>query len=476
MSTTSNSPVRQPSGGAYAYFTGMSAEGLTTYAAEDGSAAISDPDVVGRPNQGPHIPNRLVHGHRTAVSVIGHELRGQLQRNTEAIESAHPAAQHAQREAVRAIGEQKSREIDCDATEHRRRQGNLAVPSRKASRAAWLLPILLCAGEVGLVKTSYMLFGLSSEPLIGGLGLTNELSLAAFSTLLAVVVLADVAGVHLRKVYQRHREATGAPPRADFATAGIALVLVVGCLAGLTALRADYLAESGVAPNDPAFFAIQSAIVAAALAVAFFTHNPIAQEWLTARAALAEARDEARTAIDTAAAATARYNALVEERDTLVAQAAHHALADAAHMQGQQLQYFRDYIVSQHEPASEELFPAADLLSPTISDEAEGAEDLLRRVVGLTEPRTYERLEMTEVFEERAAADRYVRWVRDRMGKRQVEAMDLPEWTDEDHAIGRAAVRPTGQGVVVEPTRPPLHAVTATGQAADGSDAIEAEA
>src|SRR6202022_3598082 len=101
----------------------------------------------------------------------------------------------------------------------------------------------------GLVSASFQVFGLSDQPAIPGVGLTDDLHITAYASVTALLVLAHLVGHNLKLIEhdlerrRQHANDAGATRQAPgiswfrLAIIGVCLLLAVLALDGLATVR-----------------------------------------------------------------------------------------------------------------------------------------------------------------------------------------------------------------------------------------------
>lgn len=376
---------------------GYSDEDVEGLAVEDGQAAVHKPSVFGE-NTHAHALDVLNAAHDTNAGLVAHDYRGSVQATVGKIDSDVPAAVTAEKSAFAALEMWRRAQIDLIRLRHELDSRGLAVPS---ARALWWLVggiVLLFLGETPLISNAYQVFGLSDAPLIPYVSLTDELHLAAYGSVGALLILAHISGDKLRliaydaqqrrlAVTEEAKAALPPPSRFDAVVIAVCAAFVTAILIGLAVIRADYLHEEGTDARTLPFLLIQVGIFAAALGLSYRLSHPFAKRWATVTRNAKQANEEVATTEGDFNAIVGNVNGNIDLLDTLLAQAGHHVGVSDADTRRQTSLYVRRTILSQPEPTQERLFPA-DLPQPTDRP----IEDLKPFLIGITAVPRFEKL------------------------------------------------------------------------------------
>lgn len=357
-------------------------------AREMGAGSLNDNGIWGE-NAEPVRPfEELMAAFGVASHLIGHELRGALAGMHATLEKAMARAELALARAVEAVDEHCLRQIEVETLRRRIRDDGLALPHWLAHSLRYGLALVgIVLGDLALISVAFQLFGLSDDRIFG-VPYTDELHLAAMTSVAALVVLAHVAGKNLRAVvfdYERRRReadedaraALPRPSRAASATAAACSLAALALLAGIADVRAGYLAESGVDARGLAFAGVQGGIFLAALALAVAHAHPHGREWVDANRLARAARRRMDRTCGEGADSVATVNGLVGRADAAIAQAGHH-MGAARHDTTRQI--LRMAWVSQlhyPEPVSQARLLPDDLAQPAAMSAAEARDHLM---------------------------------------------------------------------------------------------------
>ncbi|CAI9413172.1 hypothetical protein [Nocardioides sp. T2.26MG-1] len=458
-----------------AYNTGLSEPDVERKAVEDGQAGVLDPTVVGV-NSHPHAVDGLVDGHDAATGVIAHDARGDIDAVDGDLEEQRlkfaadlAAALHAN-SAYEAVERHRILQLA------RMKAKGLPIPSRWGFFLLVAALVGLFVGDWGLITLGYQVLGLSDRPWIPGLAFTDDLHLAAFSSVFALVVLGDGVGDRLRRIEQAlndrrianetDRDRLSKPAPFDFVWLAVCLLGALAGLAALSHIRSEYLAALGSDAGGLAFFSIQLVILLAAIALGFHHANPEAKNWATAdkKATAAEAKRD--TAIETLNTTGSRINAAIDHRDAILASSGHHVNTDAANARIQAAAYKRRYLLSQLEPAQEQLF--AEHKAPR----EYAAGELLARITGITPLPEFEKVSTQPVMDALEQTRIKLDVLRARIDQIEINKLNLPDLEDEI-LLGTASDDETDpQNSAQTAAERPLHPVLETEPVA-GDDTTE---
>lgn len=413
-----------------AYNTGISEQNGEDKANEDGAAGVLDPAVVGV-NSHPHAVDALVHGHGAATGVISYDARGDLQAVDSDLEKELLTFKSAEAVALEANGDYEAAKRELILQERRMKATGLPIPSKRAFFLLVAAMIGLFVGDWGLITLGYQVLGLSDHPWIPGMAFTDDLHLAAFSSVFALVVLGEAAGGRLRGIEyaldnrrradQTERAKLPKPAGFDIFWLIVCLIGALGALVALSSIRSDYLKALGADTGGLAFFCIQLAILLAAIALGFAHANPEAKRWKSSqkKAGAAEAARTAATALVTELGG--RINAGIDQRDTVLAQAGHHVRTDAANVGVQTSAFKRRYLLSQLEPVQEGLF--GEHMSPKEHSNAE----LLTVITGITQTPDFEKVSTDAVIQAIGKTRARLHALRARIDQVEINKLNLPE-------------------------------------------------
>lgn len=429
------------------YNTGLTALDVEKAATEDGQAGVLDPALVGQ-NSHMHAGDLLVGGHEAATSVIGHQLRYGVLGVVDRLNAEQPWVDAAGRRALAAIAEFLSAGRRLALHEARMLAAGLPLPTRKDFLVLAASLLALFVGDWALIAMGFQLFGLSDTPWIPGIGFTDDLHLAAVSSVAFLVVLGDKAGDQLRRIQhplELRRKAPKAarsqlPWPAPFDGFWLLVCLGVGVtgLYALSAIRASYLVDLGVDPNSAAFFWIQAAIFTAAVALGYAHANPDAKMYRSLKAKHEVADAGMGGAVTEYVDSVGSFNAGIDQLDAIVAAAGHHVDADGANTDGQLARYKRRYLLAQLEPAQDALFgEGAHELTRQYRDG-----ELLARLAGVTALPRFTKLSASTVLGAQATAVEKLSALRARLDQREIDALGLPDLEEPEPAAQPATERP----------------------------------
>jgi hypothetical protein len=284
------------------------------------------------------------------------------------------------------------------------RDEGLQVPSDRGN--GWYVASLtaLMLGDLAFIAVAFQLFGLSDRLLFGFVPYTDELHIGAAASVFALLVLAHFAGIRFREVLhqvdrRRRADDSALLPSPSWVSAGVGaayVVFAVALLGGVSAVRADYLAQMGVDAKTLSFAAIQLGVFAAALALSIAHAHPFAAEYKRAATAESDAEERVDRARQQHVELVARFNGFIDESDALIAQAGLHARLSARDTIRQAYLYMRRVQLSQPELTTEQLFPE-DVPQPEHPDDA----GLRAELLGLTGLPELERLDTAAVLQRR---------------------------------------------------------------------------
>lgn len=444
-----------------AYNTGIPEADVERKAVEDGQAGVLDPTVVGV-NSYPHAVDGLADGHDAATGVIAHDARGDI----DAVDS------HLEEQTLRFVSDLAAA-LDANSAyevvERRRilqlasmKAKGLPIPSRRRFFLLVAALVGLFVGDWGLITLGYQVLGLSDRPWIPGLAFTDDLHLAAFSSVFALVVLGDGVGDRLRRIEhalnarriasETDRDRLPKPAPFDFIWLAVCLLGALAGLAALSHIRAEYLTALGSDAGALAFFSIQLVILLAAIALGFHHANPEAKNWATADKNATAAAARRDTAIEALNTTGSRINAAIDHRDAILARSGHHINTDAANARVQAAAYKRRYLLSQLEPAQEQLF--AEHKAPR----EYAAKDLLSRITGITPLTEFEKVSTQPVMDAMEHTRIRLDVLRARIDQIEINKLNLPDLED-DLILGTSSDEIDPENSAQAAAETPLHPV-----------------
>jgi len=363
---------------------------------------------------------------RVHEGVVGVDLAGRLAEREEQIERAAVAKEAAIHGAVEAVREKADATAETDRIRARISADQLAIPAERRSigwgplrlpSAVAVVLAVIGGGDLVTIALGFQPFGLSDQP-IAGTPLT-QLYLAAISSVVALLLLAEQLGVHLSLLSHavRHRsdpdgaagdESISPRRRAD----EIDVAKAAGCAIGgglvlyaLSWMRTSYAALLSPLAAHLAipFLLLQIGIFLAATIFAAHHAHPYAKHWTAAQQQLTAALREYTGAMAAATGAVAYYNSLLPGRDAEIAKALHlcSAVTEEAARQGKLAA--STITLSQPEPVADRLFPDG-LPAPT---HTAYFDDLTGYSAGVPSPfRRYEPADLQAIYDaEQAAAE-----------------------------------------------------------------------
>lgn len=352
---------------------------LTTATGHDYTCAWSDDDVaragyaegaqgIGSPDYGaadPHMVAVLTRTARTAVSVITHHARAAIGANHDVYSRAASAHPGAVVDAKAKADQAYLARLNLLSLETLMRRLHLAPSTWKNALIHFLILLALFAGDLGVVAPAYQVLGLADTPWIASFALLDDLHAAALATVVAMVVLGELAGRHLKDTHtvlnskdtDRGEDSRLAKPSKTtnwvaIAAAAAILVLVVG----VAQIRVDYLSRTGASVATFAFVAIQIGVLLAAAAAAYHKHNPLEHDYRARKNAAQTADTEDAAALAHVEDLTATANNAVTAQDTLSAQALQHAQATLRNAAMQTPMYLRAHRLALTEPPTGALW------------------------------------------------------------------------------------------------------------------------
>lgn len=416
-----------------AYITGRPEQAIEDMAAEDGQSDLLNPGTVGV-NSHPEAIDGLVHAHEAAAGVIGHDGRDELQEIDAELEKDLLAFEATKAETLDANGRYESAERERILQWRDMRESGLPIPSKKATFILVLAMVGLFGGDWSLITLGYQVLGLSDRPWLPGVAVTDDLHLAAFSSVFALVVLGDGAGERLRRIEhaldrrrragETERDRMPGPARFDFLWLAVCLLGALGGLTALSYIRSEYLKAVSADTGGLAFFGIQLAILLAAIALGFAHAHPEAKRWRSSARKAREAEAALTNSTADCTKAASKVNAGVDLHNTTLAKIGHHVGVHAADTSVGGTVYKRRYSLSQPEPAQERLF--GEHLTPPRYTETE----LLAKITGIAEIPTFKKVTTGDVMCAREKTRTRLEELRARIDQLEITRLNLPPLED----------------------------------------------
>jgi hypothetical protein len=388
-----------------AYTSGWSDPLLEQLAGEDGQAGTHNPSIWGE-NGCARLINAVNEAHGVNSALIGHHYRADLQWLDSALEIKWPSAILVHETAQDRLDAWEVAAQDKAALEDEIKEDGFSLPHwrRLLFLATGLFGLLF--GDLPIVAKSFELFHLSDKPIIPGFHLTDELHMAGLASVTALIILAHVSGHGLREIAHAFNwrrlapkdQRSSLPRPSGFSAATVVVCLGFGLLLlqGLSVIRVDYLRSVHQQGNTTAFFDLNLGILSAAVALGFFHANLYGRRWADATRIEAKAHRLLVQSEGEYAASAGEFNGLLDQRDTVVAQAGHHIGASEQDTLRQIELITRRTVLSQPEPTTERLFP--DDLPRPVHLEGAGLRVFLRGVAA--EP-TFPRLDVGSLVKRR---------------------------------------------------------------------------
>lgn len=437
---------------------------LDAISQEDGAATIDDPGLFGEHDE--FTIGVIARTHDAASGMIASRLRAFTGDAGERIEKLLPSFGRRVITAKEKIDGWKNAEIRLRAVLHVIKVSGLSLPKPEDLVKSLVALAVLFAGDIALVSVAFQILGLSDKPWIPGVGVTDDLHLAALAAVVLLVMLAHGAGVKLRLIefeFEQRRRALDPAVRAQLPKPSLfdvgVLIVCTGfatfALWGVAAIRLDYLAMSGVNAQALPFLAVQIGILAAAIWVAYHYANPLKRQYHDAVAAVESATAERVSAAEVAETIAGEINAEIVSVPDAIANAGHHVATDRANALRQTELHKRNYLHAMPEPSADFAFARADGGIEVKPDQA----DLLVILTGL-KPFTNHTIVSTDaVTEHYEKAVSALRNVDKRFRKRELalalnpkRTMEVSESTNlRSSSIETAKAAPLGESSTPEP-------------------------
>lgn len=342
-------------------------ESVETLATEDGGAQVFT-TAWGTGNRASRAVDAINRGAEVSASLVSHELQGALAPLEENLERLGALGAGAEHDVLRAIDDVEAAEVDRERIAHACRAGDLGLPDHARVRELGEGAVFtgLGTGDLYLSTQTYEVFGLSDRRF--GFLPFNELQVAAGATVLALLVLAWLAGHQLRGVgylLEAHRPGLDDASRRRvrvrqwFMAGGslVALGGVLGLLFGLSQVRASYLAQSGMDAHASQFLLIQLGIATAGVVVSLWMSHPYDRQWRSATRHAARAAKALAGAYSVFAGLVGEFNGLLRFRVAVMNQHCDWAVATVVDAARKGQMYARRVLLAQPEPTTDPLLP-----------------------------------------------------------------------------------------------------------------------
>lgn len=426
-------------------------------ARKTGEASMLDPSYMGPNASDVWSLQEFVAALGVEANLIGHQMRFALASLYEGLAGLLTAAGENKAAAKEAIDDHFDKAEKQEELSQKIKAEGLGFPHWVAHSLLYALALLgLVLGDLAFISVAYQLLGLS-DGRVFGIPYTDELHLAASTSVGGLVVLAHLAGKEIRGVIhtlgrrrladEEERESLPQVSRPAIAIAAVYIAGAVVMLTAISVIRADYLKASGTPVESLPFAAIQAGVFLAALGLAIAHAHPYGRQWVDIGRHAARTRKQMIKACGENAEAVAKVNATIDRGNALIAGAGHHFGAARHNVIRQCFRWAWGVLKSVPEPVADERLLPKELPLPAPRSDAEVASLL----VGITGLPKVERLTTDEVTAHREAARVRIEKMRE-----------------------RPLASPTGSGAPVEPVWfgplvPPAAALGSSAAAGNGS-------
>lgn len=317
------------------------------------------PRAIGAINAGPHV----------SAEVVAHDLHGDLDEIEGELEASSvriPPAEEAVISAGEVVETDKARTKEV---EERCKTHGLSVPDHRLARRVGegVGLTALGVGDEKFNSLSFQVYGLSDKAFSSWLPISED-QLVAGSVIAAMLMLVAIAGTRMARLGHNLEQAKAkGDPSADRrrrVRVGIEATAVllgiaggIGCLVGVSGVRAAFLEAEGVAAHQHEFLLIQLAIAAAGFLLAWALAHPFDRDWRVATHKLRKNTKQFSRASAEFVGLVGVYNALIRSREAVLGQALAHTNALVAHAAMEGPIYAREHQLNLAEPTTERLLP-----------------------------------------------------------------------------------------------------------------------
>lgn len=336
-------------------------------ATEDGEARTFTREW-GKENRSPRGIESINRAAEVGTDLIDHQLHGALEPAESTLERMAAEAPLAEHAVMAAADETEDAEIDREMVAAVCRARGLALPDHHWRRMAGevLGLAMLAIGDLYFNSRTFEVFGMSDRPI--GIVPFNELQLVASSTVVALLLLARLAGhmlATLRYYLETSQSGTGPvggmPSRVGTSLEAVGALVAVGgalgILVGLSQVRSSYLAQSGVSAHASQFLLIQVGIAVAGIALSYWLAHPFDRAWRAVSRQVERARAGLDSAYGTFMHLEGEFNALDRQRVMMLLQHRDWAAATVTDTRRLAQMYARRVLLAQPEPTTDALLP-----------------------------------------------------------------------------------------------------------------------
>lgn len=348
-------------------------------AAEEGQAHLFT-GTWGKGNREPRTIHAINYGAETSTNLISHDLQDRLPEVERQLEEQSAQAAGAEEQVISDIDRVEATGDELARVREVCHEGELEVPEHhwRRSGGEWIAFGSLGTGDLYFTSTTFQEFGLSSRPTFGP---WSELDIVAMSVVAAMLLLTRLGGHLVRKAGYLTEQVSGGKVtegvderrirvltvRTWFTVvaAGLGLIGALGILWGLSAVRASYLRQSGIDAHQGPFLLIQLGIAVCGFVLAYWLAHPLDAEWHSATFHDNRAVVALTNSYIVLAAIVGNFNALLRERDALLARHRDWGLATISDAARKGQMWARRVQLAQPEPTDEHLLPN-DMPAPVV--------------------------------------------------------------------------------------------------------------
>lgn len=423
-------------------------------ARKTGEASMLDPNYMGPNASDVWSLQEFVAALGVEANLIGHNMRSALASLYAGLEEAVTAVGEKKAAAKEAIDDHFDKAEKREDLSQKIKAEGLGFPHWVAHSLLYALALLgLVLGDLTFISVAYQLFGFS-DARVFGIPYTDELHLAASTSVGGLVVLAHFAGKEIRGLTHtlaRRRaareEERESLPLISGPSVAMAVAYIIGAaaiLAAISVIRADYLKALRTPVESLPFVAIQGGVFLAALGLAIGHAHPYGRQWVDIGRHATRTRKLMIMACAANAEAVAKVNATIDRGNAIIAGAGHHFGAARHNVIRQCFRWAWGVLKSVPEPVADERLLPKQLPLPAERSDAEVASFL----VGITGLPKVERMTTDEVTAHREAGRLRIEKMRRR--PRTAPAVTVPAvepvWFGPPVALGSSAASSVAAG------------------------------
>ncbi len=340
---------------------------VAAMAAADGLAGFFT-SRWGKDNRATRAINAFNAGVGVSTEIVADRVHRELGKSEKKLESTAPKVPLAEDATLAAAYKSEEDDNGVAEMEERCASEGIGVPDHRLIRLfLWVLGLaVLGGGDEKFCTLCFQVFGLSSRR-IARFFPVSELGVVSGSVVAGLLIAVGIAGARLARLWHALEAAPSTDPADNrrrktrvVAEGSAVIVGVAGALCalfGISGVRADFLAQEGVAAHWGEFFLIQIGVATAGLMLSVWESHPYDREWRSVSHRAKASRKGFRGAQARLVSLVGAYNGLIREREAILGEALAHAHALKNHSGMQAELYAGDLQRALPEPTTDRLFP-----------------------------------------------------------------------------------------------------------------------